>query len=453
MKRRHYPLLVLMISGSFAFGQVGINTDKPQSTLDVAGNGASAVAKDGIIAPRVTLQQLTAKTAGTYSGSQTGAIVYVTEVTAGTGPSSAQTVEIASTGYYFFDGTLWKKIGGSSASDNIYNTNGTLTGNRVVTQGANTLAFNGNAVNAFSVDGSTFSVDAANNMIGIGTTAPHALLHLDNSVANRKIVLFEQANNDHQYLGFGVNGGLLRYQVDSPGTDHGFFAANGTGASSELMRIKGTGNVGIGTSTPHALLQLDNSVANRKIVLYEQANNDHQYFGFGINGGLLRYQVDGPGTDHVFFAANGAGASNELVRIKGNGNVGIGTASPSQRLHVIGNILASGTITPSDIRIKKDIVDNSYGLKEILALRTINYRYKDEALSKDKKVGFVAQEIKAAMPELVTTANDEMKTLGVNYAEMTVVLTKAVQQQQDMIKKQQVEIDALKAELKEIHKK
>ncbi len=56
-------------------------------------------------------------------------------------------------------------------------------------------------------------------------------------------------------------------------------------------------------------------------------------------------------------------------------------------------------------------MDNSYGLNEILKLRTINYRYKNVNLSKDKKVGFVAQEIKASMPELVSIANDEMKTL------------------------------------------
>ncbi|WP_343643813.1 tail fiber domain-containing protein [Chryseobacterium sp.] len=74
-------------------------------------------------------------------------------------------------------------------------------------------------------------------------------------------------------------------------------------------------------------------------------------------------------------------------------------------------MLDSGTVTSSDIRIKKDIVDNSYGLNEILKLRTINYRYKNVNLSKDKKVGFVAQEIKASMPELVSIANDEMKTL------------------------------------------
>ncbi|NIF04950.1 hypothetical protein F3J23_05800 [Chryseobacterium sp. Tr-659] len=62
---------------------------------------------------------------------------------------------------------------------NIYNADGTLTGNRTVTQGGNTLAFTGNTVNSFSVDGTTLSVDAANNRVGVGTAAPERALEVN----------------------------------------------------------------------------------------------------------------------------------------------------------------------------------------------------------------------------------------------------------------------------------
>ncbi|MFP3534499.1 hypothetical protein SB763_34665, partial [Burkholderia sp. SIMBA_042] len=79
-------------------------------------------------------------------------------------------------GYYFFNGSVWVKLdnpsNSSSASVNIYNSDGSLTGNRIVTQGAHTLAFNGTVANAFSVDGTTLSVDAANHRVGIGNTNP-----------------------------------------------------------------------------------------------------------------------------------------------------------------------------------------------------------------------------------------------------------------------------------------
>lgn len=82
-------------------GNVGINTTQPAATLDVTGEPASATKLDGIIAPRVTGEQLRAKT---YTADQTGAQVYVT--TADTAPAG-QTIEVTAPGYYYFDGAKW----------------------------------------------------------------------------------------------------------------------------------------------------------------------------------------------------------------------------------------------------------------------------------------------------------------------------------------------------------
>ncbi len=95
------------------------------------------------------------------------------------------------------------------------------------------------------------------------------------------------------------------------------FTTNGA----ERIRISPTGQLGLGTTTPHAQLQLSSVSANRKIVMWETTNNDHQFYGFGVNGGALRYQTDATTSDHVFYAATSATTSNELMRIKGNGNV------------------------------------------------------------------------------------------------------------------------------------
>jgi hypothetical protein len=96
-------------------------------------------------------------------------------------------------------------------------------------------------------------------------------------------------------------------------------------------------SIGIGVVNPAAPLQFANELGNRRIVLWESVRNDHQFSGFGINGSTLRYQVDVSGADHVFFSAINATSSRELMRVKGNGNVGIDNPNPIYKLDVIGD--------------------------------------------------------------------------------------------------------------------
>ena len=86
-------------------------------------------------------------------------------------------------------------------------------------------------------------------------------------------------------------------------------------------------------------MQFSNDADTRKIVLYEGANNDYQFYGFGIEGSTLVYSTYTTSDDHVFFAGTGASSRNELMRIGGDGSVGIGTATiPSNsQLAVLGN--------------------------------------------------------------------------------------------------------------------
>ncbi|PQA92414.1 hypothetical protein B0A69_15370 [Chryseobacterium shigense] len=88
--------------------QVGINTNQPQATLDVVGFPLNTGKLDGIIAPRLVVSQLGAKT---YTTAQTGALVYVTVID--TVPSNPQTASVTAPGYYYFDGAVWQKQTGT----------------------------------------------------------------------------------------------------------------------------------------------------------------------------------------------------------------------------------------------------------------------------------------------------------------------------------------------------
>ena len=93
-----------MLTSGFILAQVGINTETPQATLDVAGKPTITTALDGIIAPRLSGANLATKT---YTSAQTGALVYVdTAAPSNTG----QVVNVNKAGYYYFDGTQWQNV-------------------------------------------------------------------------------------------------------------------------------------------------------------------------------------------------------------------------------------------------------------------------------------------------------------------------------------------------------
>ncbi|UWX60632.1 hypothetical protein N0B40_19870 [Chryseobacterium oranimense] len=124
MLKKLFPAFLLV--GSFGFAQVGVNTSTPNATFDVVGNPGDTSKFDGIIAPRITGDQLNAKN---YTSSQTGALVYVTAAGALTG----QTADVNSEGYYYFNGDLnkWVKLNSGSIPSpwNIQNTANPSTAN------------------------------------------------------------------------------------------------------------------------------------------------------------------------------------------------------------------------------------------------------------------------------------------------------------------------------------
>lgn len=111
-----------MLPLTVVYSQVGINTESPKATLEVASSPNDASVIDGVIPPRLTGQQLKLKDA-LYELNQTGAIVYVTsalEVTSRT----PKTINITEIGYYYFDGDVWVSLKGSNSVDDLIIQNG-----------------------------------------------------------------------------------------------------------------------------------------------------------------------------------------------------------------------------------------------------------------------------------------------------------------------------------------
>lgn len=194
-----------MLTIKLIFAQVGINTPTPNASLDVVAKTTDGSRPEGIIAPRLTGDQIKAGDAQ-YTVAQRGVLIYAT---AAVGTPSAKTVNIQSAGYYYFDGNIWQKIINVDTNTNIYNANGTLDSNRTVNMDDKLLFFNSSATTGtshFRVDGSTFSVDAVNNRVGLGVVAPTTKLHVNNGTTPGAIRIVDGTQGEGKVLVSDANG-------------------------------------------------------------------------------------------------------------------------------------------------------------------------------------------------------------------------------------------------------
>ena len=115
------------------------------------------------------------------------------------------------------------------------------------------------------------------------------------------------------------------------------------------------------------------------------ANDSFISFNTSASSGDPKIQM---GSDGDFSFQNTAGSTN--LHIENGGNVGIGTASPSEKLEVSGNILASGDITAfSDARLKENVETLPNALESVKAMRGVTYNKIGE---EKQSIGVIAQE-------------------------------------------------------------
>ena len=265
------------------------------------------------------------------------------------------------------------------------------------------------------------------------------------------------------------------------------------------------GNVGIGTTTPSAILDVvKNQNANTFIRI---ANNDSgltgKAFFLADNGAnVVRLQQNGTGFgtygaslagEGLLYStspamtlmsdnANGVlkfatGGFNEKMRIDANGNVGIGITSPTFKLHIAGDARVNGNFNiggnvvltslgsaggsqlcrnalnqiafcSSSLRYKTNIMPFSFGLRLVHRLRPIRFDWKADGMH---DLGFGAEDV-ALIEPLLVTYNTKGEVEGVKYDRIAVVLVNAIKEQQTQIEAQQIQlkqqqtlIDALKA--------
>ncbi|MDA9091506.1 hypothetical protein N9J84_05300 [Porticoccaceae bacterium] len=141
--------------------------------------------------------------------------------------------------------------------------------------------------------------------------------------------------------------------------------------STERMRIDSSGNVGIGTSSPAYALDLTGAmrIAGSRST-YIDASEDssaaaHIFTTDALEGDFSQLAgnlvLQARVTDTVYrdiIFAGGLSTASDLMRITGEGNVGIGTSSPDEALDVSGNIAVSGTVDGRDVSADGAMLDS-----------------------------------------------------------------------------------------------
>lgn len=201
-------LLATILLGSTynLISQVAINDTgalpDPNAILDIS----CSTNDKGVLIPRMTSAQIAA-----MGSVATGMMIFNTD---------AGDVQ-------FYQGATWEPVG-SVDNKTLYSGSDTLASNIIVTQLGSKLAFTASSVNAFSVDSNSFSVDAANHRVGIGTETPESTLHI--------------SGNSGTYSSTGTSNAPLYVQT-SASTDlpvNAYF--NATGGTDSFIRHRFANN-------------------------------------------------------------------------------------------------------------------------------------------------------------------------------------------------------------------
>jgi hypothetical protein len=160
----------------------------------------------------------------------------------------------------------------------------------------------------------------------------------------------------------------------------------------------------------------------------------------------------------ISFFANSA----EQMRLTNTGNLGIGTTTPSARLHVNGSVrfqgLTAGTgndlvadangnvfLQSSSERFKENISEFKDDFSKILSLNPVSFQSKQTGAT---GLGYIAEDVQAKDLKDLVSYDAEGNLFSVHYKLMSVYLLEVLKEQQKMIKELQSEMTELKAAVK-----
>jgi hypothetical protein len=209
-----------------------------------------------------------------------------------------------------------------------------------------------------------------------------------------------------------------------------------TGSLSVGGDLSTDGWIGVGTQTPGYDVHIHNPTTTGE----DTGTGPMDGFFWGLEEGNTAQFWSQTGMP-IVMVPGAASTWADMTVFAPDGDVGIGIQNPTEKLYVVGNIYATGSITPGSSRELKENIRALPIDEAVKALNNLNpQKYYYKADREEEHVGFISEDV----PELVAT-NDRK---GVDPMDVVAVLTKVTQEQQKTINKMAREIKELKREMR-----
>jgi hypothetical protein len=295
----------------------------------------------------------------------------------------------------------------------------------------------------------------AYSQTGIGTTTPVNKFEVVTTTA-------DPANsgasaNGNLRLGPSTGSHVLDFGLSSSST-FGWLQMRSKSAYGTLYNLALNpigGNVGIGNSAPGSTLTVGNAAGTIPGEIFLNPTTTNGEGGQvtlkrSLTGSTVDWTIDQVGTTSAnarLRIFSGITETNGLAILE-NGYIGIGINAPTTKLYVNGDITANSVAGTSDFRFKTNIRSISSALSKVKSLRGVYFNWNQKAFpekdfSEKTELGFIAQEVEKVLPEVVSKDKTREEYRSVKYDKIVALLVEA-------IKEQQVQIEQLKKEVKQL---